>query len=157
MNRKRISLLSTAMIIITLSIAIGYTVYADITTLNEITVTIQNIQLNEVHLTYSQIQFSLLFTNPTTKDITRLQGKFTIYLANSSIGEGNFSAVNIPPQSNTEKSAEFTIYYSQVANAVIEGIQQRDFTLTLHGEIQSHILFDLFTITHHFTTSQSFP
>ena len=157
MHRKRIALLSSALIIITVTIAIGYSVYTDVSALSKITVTIHNIQLQEVHLTYSQIQFTLFFTNPTTKNITKLQGEFTIYLTNNSIGKGNFSELSIPPQSNTEKPVEFTIYYSQVANAVIEGIQQREFTLTLYGEIQSPILFDLLTITHPFTSSRSFP
>lgn len=59
--------------------------------------------------------------------------------------------------SQTAKDVTLTIYYADVANAVLDGIQNRNFDLTIEGEAKGTVFFDLFTVSSRFVSTYSYP
>jgi LEA14-like dessication related protein len=144
-------------IILAISGFLGYTYYADATTLNNAEVTIENIHLQELSLTYCKLKIYIDISNPTNRDISGLTAVFNIYIADNYVGSGSFSKVSIPAQSNREKDVTITIYYAKVAVAVVDGIKRGNFDLTIKGEASGDVLFDLITVSKQFKATKVYP
>ena len=56
-----------------------------------------------------------------------------------------------------EKDEAITIYYANVASAVVEGIKKGNFGVTIEGVIKANVLFNLITVSQEFKASQTYP
>ena len=136
---------------------LGYTFYADVTTLNNVKVRIDKIQLKELSLSYCKLKISFTIFNPSDRDISELSAVFDAYIANSYIGHSSFSKVSIPAQSNKEKDVTITVYYSDLAPAVVDVIKSGNFDLTAEGVANAYAFFGLITISDNFKAFQVYP
>ena len=144
-------------IILIISLFLGYTYYADVTTLYNAELSIEDIRLQELSLTYCKLTIYIDISNPTDRYISGLTAMFDIFIADNYVGLGSFSKVSIPAQSNKEKGVAITIYYSNVAFSVVDGIKNRNFDLTVKGEVRGNVLFGLITVSDEFKATQEYP
>ena len=154
-NNVRIAVITV--LIAAISGFLGYTYYVDVNALSNTEVTINDISLQELHLTYCKLKLSININNFADRDITDISAKFDINVANNYVGSGSFSRISIPAKSIREKDAGITIYYANVASAVVEGIKKGNFDVTIVGEIKANVLFNLITVSKEFKASQTYP
>lgn len=157
MIKKSRKIIIVIAMILTISGFLGYTYYADITTLYNTKVTIKDIHLQELSFTYCKLKIYIDISNPTDRDISGLSAVFDIYIADNYVGLGSFEKASIPAQSNKEKDVTIIIYYANVAVAVVDGIKKGDFDLTIKGEASGKVLFGLITVSEQFKATQTYP
>ena len=63
--------------------------------------------------------------------------------------------VSIPAQSKIKRDVILTIYFADVGNAVIDGIQTRNFDLAINGQAKGNVLFNLIAVSKSFAASYS--
>jgi hypothetical protein len=143
-------------IILVISLFLGFTYYTDVKTLYDAEFSIEDIYLQEVSLTYCKLKISIDISNPTDRDISGLNAMFDIFIADNYVGLGSFSKVSIPAQSNKLKDVEITIYYSNIAFSVIDGIKSGNFDLTIRGEARGNVLFGLITVSDEFKATEKY-
>jgi len=82
---------------------------------------------------------------------------FDIYIEDNYVGEGGFSNVFIPAHTQSEKDVSITIYYSGLADAVVDVIKnvitEGDFNLIISGNINGNVLFGLIAFSQEFETT----
>ncbi len=152
-HKIRILIVVTIVIFISGFLVIRYT--TDVSALEKVNITIENINIQESHLTYCKLKLKVNISNPTNEYISGLFAEFDISIASTYVGNGSVPTVSIPAQSQTKKDVILTIYYADVGNAVIDGIQIGNFDLTVHGEAKGNVLFNLITVSKSFTASYS--
>ena len=157
MKNKRLHICIGIGIITVFLLLFGFTVFNGVNTLNNISVHVQNIQLEDIGLSSTKLKLTVLFSNPTAHDLSYLSGVFSIYIADTYVGNGSFPYFSLYANSQKSEVVSLTLYYANLANAVLEGLRQGEFDLTFKGEIQTRILFDLLTIKHSFSSSATFP
>lgn len=154
MDQKiRILIIVTIVILISGFLVIRYT--ADISALEKVNITIENINLQELNLTYCKLKLKVNISNPANEYISGLFAEFDISIAGTYVGNGSVPTVSIPAQSHIKRDVILTIYYTDVGNAVIDGIKTGNFDLTIHGEAKGNVLFNLITVSKSFTASYS--
>ena len=144
-------------ICVILSGFLSYQYVTDVTALNSVEVTIDDIKLQELRLTYCKLKLSFDIYNPAHQDISGLSAVFDVSIAGNYVGSGSFPKSSLPAQSNSKKYVTLTIYYADVANAVKNGIIDRNFDLSIEGEARANVLFDLFTVSKNFVLIHSYP
>jgi len=152
-HKIRILIVVTIVIFISGFLVIRYT--TDVSALEKVNITIENINIQELHLTYCKLKLKVNISNPTNEYISGLFAEFDISIASTYVGNGSVPIVSIPAQSQTKRDVILTIYYADVGNAVIDGIQTGNFDLTIHGEAKGNVLFNLITVSKSFTASYS--
>ena len=154
--KKIIKIITTIVVVVVFSSFLIYTYYADASSLNNINVTIENINIQQLGLSYCNLKIRINISNPNNREISNLVASFNIYITENYIGEGNLSKISIPSLSYKQKDVIITIYYSEVATAVVEGIKKGEFTLSAKGTISGNVLFDLMTISQQFEASKAY-
>ncbi|MCK4415514.1 MAG: hypothetical protein KAU84_00020 [Thermoplasmatales archaeon] len=152
-HKIRILIVVTIVIFISGFLVIRYT--TDVSALEKVNITIENINIQELNLTYCKLKLKVNISNPTNEYISRLFAEFDISIASTYVGNGSVPTVSIPAQSQIKRDVILTIYYADVGNAVIDGIQTGNFDLTTHGEAKGNVLFNLLTVSKSFTASYS--
>jgi len=130
---------------------------ADVSALEKINITVDSIQIEELQLKYCKLRFNINIINPTSVDISELSVNFDTFIANIYIGNGRIPKITIPMSSQKSSNISLTIYYADVGIAVIEGIQSRNFILTVDGIAKVNVLFNLISISKSFSASYSYP
>jgi hypothetical protein len=156
MIKKSKKFIIILLIIFTLSGFFGYTYYSDVTTLLNAEVTIKDIHLHELSFTYCKLKINIDIKNPSDRDISSLSSVFNIYIAENFVGLGSFSNVFIPAQSTKENDVTITIYYTNVAVAVVDGIKKGNFDLNIKGEASGKVLFDLITVSKQLNVTKAY-
>ena len=157
MKKKIRQIIIGITIILVISMFLCYTYYADVTTLYDAELSIEDIRLQELSLTYCKLKIYIDISNPTDRDISDLTAMFDIFIADNYVGLGSLSKVSIPAQSKIEKDVAITIYYSNVAFSVVDGIKSGNFDLTISGEARGNILFGLITVSDEFKATKEYP
>ncbi len=156
MERKT-KIISVVIILLIFSGFFSYQYVADTVALNNVEVTVESITLQELRLSYCKLKLSVDIYNPSHQDISEVSAVFDVFIAGNYVGSGSFPKSFLPAQSNSEKDVTLTIYYTDVANAVIDGIQNRNFDLTIKGEAKGKVVFNLFTVSKGFVSTYSYP
>ena len=146
-------------VIILLIAILGYTYYADAEAIQNVFAEVNTINNISPKITSATLTFSLNVTNPSQRDITDLSSIFDIFISQTKIGEGSFAGLSVPAQSNVFKEVTITVYYSGLADSIINIFenwkQGQDTTLIVDGIMEATVLFGLATASHEFiATSQ---
>ena len=96
-------------ICVILSGFLSYQYVTDVTALNSVEVTIDDIKLQELRLTYCKLKLSFDIYNPTHQDISGLSAVFDVFIAGNYVGSGSFPKSSLPAQSNSKKYVTLTI------------------------------------------------
>jgi len=165
MTEKNVIVAIILAIILAVSGFLGYIYYADVTAMSSIEVTINDVDITDVNITDVNItSFKLKLDasiyNPTDQDISGLSSTFDIYIEDNYVGEGDFSNVFISAHAQSEKDVSVTIYYSGLADASVDVIKniitEGNFDLTISGNINGNVLFDLITFSQEFETTHTY-
>jgi hypothetical protein len=155
MNNK-IGILIVITILIFLSVILGIRYTYDVSALEKINITVEDIEIQELHLKHCKIKLKVDISNPTNEYISRFSAEFDISIAEIYVGNGSVPLVSIPAQIKIKRDVILTIYYTDVGNAVIEGIQTRNFDLSIHGQAKGNVLFNLIVVSKSFDSSYSY-
>jgi hypothetical protein len=80
---------------------------------------------------------------------------FDVYIAESYVSHSDVSSFTIPGRSSTEQQISLTVPYMNLAHAVLEGLLNNNFEITIKGLAQGYIFYGLFKITVPFTLSST--
>ena len=138
-----------------------YIYYADVEAMSNIKVTINDVDIKDVVIPTSfKLKLDANIYNPTDQDISGLSSTFDIYIEDNYVGEGDFSNVFISAYDQIEKDVSVTIYYSGLADASVDVIKNvitdGNFDLTIVGNINGNVLFDLITFSQEFETTHTY-
>ena len=152
---QKIKILVVIIIVFFISCFLSIRYITDVSALEKVNITIENINIQELRLTYCKLKLKVNISNPTNEYISGLFAEFDISIAGTYVGNGSVPTVSIPAQSHKTRDVPLTIYYANVGNAVIDGIRTGNFDLTIHGEAKGNVLFNLLTVSKSFTASYS--
>jgi hypothetical protein len=65
--------------------------------------------------------------------------------------------LSIPSKSSKEHVISLTLFYSDVARAVIEGIKNKNFDIDISGDAQGYVFYGLFIVSVPFSASSTYP
>ena len=146
-----------AIILILLTLIFGYTYHANVTAIEKMEFSVNDVSIPEIGFTYCKLKFILNISNPSHYKISSLSISFIIYLANSSIGNGSMQDISIHAHSSIKKDMIVTIYYANVVEGVINAIKNRKFLLMIEGKGEADILFGLTKASKNFKISYAYP
>jgi len=139
---------------------LGYSYNADIEAVSNIEVTLDDIDLTDIKFTSFKLKLDVNISNPTNQHISNLSSNFDINIAENYVGKGNFSKVSIPASSHCSKDIFIIINYSDLATAAVDVIKNiitnKEFDLTIDGEISGNALFGLTTISQSYKATQTY-
>jgi len=148
-NKKIFATIATSIILI-LSF-LGYNYYNDADALSKVRLEINDIDFISPTLTNVTLKISVKFINPTGTEINNLESKFDIYIESNYIGNGNFSNINIKPNSNITEQIKVTIIYSGLAHSAVDIILNfvsgKTSSLKIDGNLKSDAVFGLIKIS----------
>jgi len=159
--RKIIITISILIIIIISMLGLIYINYkSDVDAINSLKVNLINIKEPYFTDTSFKLNFEVEIKNPSDRNIIDLSTDFEIYIEDNYVGKGNFSNVNIPNNSNTSKDVIVTIYYSGLADAVVNIlkniIKNEEFKLEIKGTIYAKALFGLSIMEQNYTATKTY-
>ena len=159
--RKIIITISILIIILISMLGLIYINYkSDVDAINSLKVNLINIKEPYFTDTSFKLNFEVEIKNPSDRNIIDLSTDFEIYIEDNYVGEGNFSNVNIPNNSNTSKDVIVTIYYSGLADAVVNIlkniIKNEEFKLEIKGTIYAKALFGLSIMEQNYTATKTY-
>jgi hypothetical protein len=160
MNNKLIISAIVILIILSVSVFLWFSYNSDVEAISNIKVTLDDIALKDINLTSFKLKLNVNISNPTNQDISSLLSNFDIFIAENYVGKGEFSKVSIPKKSHSNKDIIVTVYYSGLADAVVDIIKNviinEEFDLTIEGEISGSALFGLSTVSQSFATTKTY-
>ena len=155
MEKKSLVFLVIIVAVVILSfLAIWYTTEA--TAISKLQVTVTNVQIQEIKVTYTKLKLNIEISNPTSEDISQLSTDFNIFIAGIFIGKGSTPLMNIPAQAVKKTNTTIIIYYANVANAVIDALANQNFKLTIQGTLHAKVLFGLLSLSQDFSSAYSY-
>jgi hypothetical protein len=160
MNSKLIISAIVILIILSISVFLWFSYNADVEALSNIKVSLDDISLKDINLTSFKLKLNVNISNPTNQDISSLSSNFDIFIAENFVGKGDFSKVSIPKKSHSDKDIIVIVYYSGLAEAVVDIIKNviinEEFDLTIKGDISGSALFGLTSISKSFITTKTY-
>ncbi len=156
MERKT-KIISVITILLVFSGFLSYQYVTDTAALNNVEVIVESITLQEPRLSYCKLKLSVDVYNPSHQDISEVTAVFDVFIAGNYVGSGSFPKSFLTAQSNIKKDVSLTIYYADMASAVITGIQNKNFDLTIEGNAKGTVFFNLFTVSKEFVSTYSYP
>ena len=128
----------------------------EVNALNDMTISVRAVTLDELRFTYSRLKVVVEFTNPSSLGLSDVSSWFDVYIANTVVGNGSFSNFDIDAKFTSSKEVYITVYHADVADAVIDAIENHNFDLTIEGTVRQKVLFDILTVTKPFTATYSY-
>lgn len=154
---KNIKIISSVLVLIIIIVTITvFNYYSDISSINSVDVEIEDVDIRDLKLASCDLNLKLKITNPTSSNINDLTAEFDVFISNTDVGDGLLNKVTLPSKSYESSDVFITIYYSNVGQAVINGLQTGNFNLSIQGEAKLNILFNLISITEPFSASYSY-
>jgi hypothetical protein len=160
--RKTIITIFILIIIIITSLGLIYINYrSDIEAINNLKVNLIDVKRPyDITKTSFKLNFDIEIDNPSDRDIIDLSTDFKIYIEDNYVGEGNFSKVNIPNNSNISKDVIVKIYYSGLADAIFDLIEdiinEGEFNLKIEGMIYAKALFGISIIEQDYISKKTY-
>ena len=160
--RKNILSIFIFIIIILSILSFIYVNYkSDVEAINDIDISLNNVDIFDLEITSFKLNLDVEIINPSNREINQLSSDFDIYIENKYIGTGNFSNADIQKNSNISKDVIITIYYSGLAEAVVNVIENLisdgEFDLRINGIIYAKALFGMSIIEQTFIASKTYP
>ena len=154
MNRSRLIIVGS--IIVLCIVAFSITNYiADFEAVNSLKLVIKNARLSNIQLTNCQLLVTVAISNPSQRNLYVESVSLRVFLAESYIGNASLSSFSSIHNSTQEQIVSLLIYYSDVAHAVIEAIENRDFNILVSGDAYASVFFGLFHVSVPFTATFS--
>jgi hypothetical protein len=161
MRKYIISTFILIIIIISILSFIFINYKSDVEAINDINISLNNVNIFDLKITSFKLNLDVEIINPSNREINQLSSYFDIYIENNYIGNGNFSNVNIQKNSNISKTIIITIYYSGLADAAVDIIEnlinEGEFDLRINGTIYANALFGMSIIEQTFIATKTYP
>jgi hypothetical protein len=154
MRKKRIVLIVGLIVVILLGFFV-LQYLADAASMNDFKIAINQVNVTRLGVTSADILVTVNFTNPTSQDLQIASADFDVHIAESYVGHSDVSSFTIPGRSSTEKQISLTVFYMNLAHAVLEGLLNNNFDITITGLARGYIFFGLFKTTVPFTLSST--
>jgi hypothetical protein len=148
---------SIILIILILSLFMGYTYITDVQSIQQINAKI--LTIDDINLKFSSaiITFSLNITNPSTRDIHNVYSTFNLYIEQNFIGRGSFSNITLPAQTNRIKQVTMTINYAGLADSTLDFLKNyirgQSTVIVVEGTLHASVLFGLTKASHSYTAT----
>jgi hypothetical protein len=155
--KKNVKISITIVICIICCIFLSFQYVTETTALNNLEITLYDIKIQDLKLTYCTLKLSLYLNNPSEIHISDLSAEFDVFIAGNFVGTGTLPKSSIPPKLNSNKDVYLQIYYSDVATAVIDGIKNGNFDLSIDGVAKANVFFNLFPISKKIASTHSYP
>ena len=159
MISKTYQLSIIAIILLLLILFAGYSFYADAQAIERVYAEVDTIDQVSPKLNFATIIFTLNITNPSNRDVNDLSSTFDLYIDENDVGDGSFSNLYIPAQSNTYKQVSMKVHYNEIAKSVIDIIsnwtQGQNTSVKVKGTMQASVLFGLTTASHQYIAVSS--
>jgi len=81
--------------------------------------------------------------------------KFDIYISDNYVGNGYFPEITVPPHSARMREMNITIYYANLTGAVVNALYNGEVVISIRGEMEGKILYDMVRFSQPFNTSYS--
>jgi LEA14-like dessication related protein len=164
---RKIGLTTFVLVVFTILIlGFSYINYqSDIDSINSLNVNLIDLKkpfeiISNVSDTSFRLNFDVEINNPSDRDIVDLSTDFKIYIEDNYVGEGNFSKVHIPNNSNISKDVNVILYYSGLTDAVFflikNIIYKEEINLEIKGTIYAKALFGLSIIEQNYTATKTY-
>ena len=127
----------------------------DAAAVNEFTIRIQEIHVADIGLLSCDLWVTVNFTNPTNQDLSIASATFNVFIDKNYVGKSSISQVSFPSNSSREQVLSLTLFYSDLANVIVEGIKNRNFDIDVSGDAQVFVLYRLLTISVPFSISST--
>jgi len=161
MNKKLVITAIVIAIILPFLVFLWFSYNADVAAISNIDVTLDDIDLTDIKLTSFKLILNVNISNPANQYISNLSSNFDIYIADNYVGNGEFSKVTIPRKSQSNKDVIVIVYYSGLADAVVDIIKKviknEEFDLTINGEVKGNALFGLTSVSQSFIVTKTYP
>lgn len=144
------------LIIVVLLAVFVHQYMADTASMNDFTIHIKQVALARIGMTSCDIVVTVNCTNPTNQDLSIASATFDVFIAGSYVGSSSLSHFTIPRRSSKDLTVSLTLLYSNLAHAVLEGIQNKDFILNVTGVAHGYVFFRLFTAFVPFSLSATY-
>jgi len=158
MRKTIIKLLFLIIIVISILGLIYINYQSDINAINNINVSLNKVDVNDIKITSFKLNFNVEIFNPSDRDIIDLSTDFNIYIENNYVGEGNFSNINIPNKTNLSKDIIITVFYDGLADATVDVIKkilnEGEFKIEIKGTLYAKALFGLSLIEQNYIASK---
>ncbi len=141
--------------VIAVSGFLGSAYYADVSAIEKSEISLSNASFSEFSLTYCKLKLNVEVTNPSSRSISNLSVKFDIYLTDNYVGNGYFPEISIPVHSSRTRAMTITIYYAELTGGVVNMLEKGKVTITLKGEVEGSVLYDLMSFSQKFNASYS--
>ena len=128
----------------------------DIASIDYIEIEIDNVRIKDLKLSSAELELKVKISNPTNQTLSDLMAEFNIFISNIDVGDGLVEKVTILPNSEEISDVLITIFYADVGQAVINGLQSGNFDLLINGEAKLNVLFNLITISKPFSSVYSY-
>jgi len=157
MIKKIIIIGAIAAIILLILGFLGFIYAADVAALDNAKISIKDVRVQEIGLTSCKLKIFIDITNPSDRDISGLIADFDVFITDTYVGSGSVSRVSIPAHSSREKGVTITIFYANVAEAIIDAIIDGYFDLSIKGYASGDVFFGLITVTDQISASTTYP
>ena len=162
MLSKTYQITTIFLIIILLTFFFGYTYYADAQAIQQIRAKVYSFNPNSnIVLDLSErtidLNFTLNFTNPSSRDIRDISSSFNIYIEENFIGKGSFS--NLFIKANSSEFKEITVSFNlkgfahSFIDTISNAIKNENTKMTVEGTMTASVLFGLATASHSYTAT----
>ena len=134
---------------------------SDFEAINSLNVKLRDVDIFDASIASFKLKLIVEIINPSDRDIIELSSDFEIFIEDNYIGEGNFSNININKNSSENKDIIIIIYYSGIAEAVVDVIEniinEGNFNLKINGTLYAKALFGLSLIEQNYIATKSYP
>ena len=164
--RKFIAIIIIFIILILSTIGLIFINYkSDIDAINSLNVNLMNVEkpldiITDITVTSFKLNFDVEINNPSDRDVIDLSTDFKIYIEDNYVGEGNFSDVDVPNNSNISNNVIVTIYYDGLADAVVNIIKNiinnEEFKLEIKGTLYAKALFGMSIIEQDYIAKKTY-
>lgn len=155
MNSKIIKILALSSVLVSIPFFLGYVYYADVSAIENSEVSISDAGISEIGLKYCRLRMEVEVNNTSPRKITDLSVKFDIYLTDNHVGNGYFSEISVPAHSSRTREMTVTIYYAELTGAVLDMLKEGRVTVTMRGELEGKVLYNLMGFSQTFNASYS--
>ena len=145
MVKKKYSILIGIVVVVLVSFFIAQ-FFAETAAANNLQITVKDIRLANIGLTSCDLFVTVNLTNPTNQELFITFASFDVFVADSYVGKSSVSELLIPKISSNEKVITLSLLYSDIAQAVLQGIRNKNFNLSIRGDAEVNVFYGLFIV-----------
>ena len=152
---KKVVVAIAASAVVIIPIFLGFVYYEDVSAIENSEISISNASISELRPTYCKIRLQMELKNPSARQISDISVKFDIYISDNYVGSGYFPEITVPPHSARMREMNITIYYANLTGAVVNALYNGEVVISIRGEMEGKILYDMVRFSQPFNTSYS--